>query len=77
MKTYAALTDQMAYDVALIKLAQRVGIECSASEFDVPERARAMLERTLFARGIPVSGIVHEPVSEDRAATEAEANDIL
>ncbi len=50
--TSTALADQVAYDIALIELAQCVGIDCGIETFDQPERRRLELTRELTARGI-------------------------
>jgi len=55
--TYAALVDNLNYDLALIELARHLGVECDASEFDQPDRARARLEGILSARAIRLDGI--------------------
>jgi hypothetical protein len=47
-----AVANQVAYDVALIKLARSVGIACDPATFDLPERRRNELDRQLEARGV-------------------------
>jgi hypothetical protein len=48
----ATLADQLAYDVALLRLARLVGIDCQSTEFGRPEQARRRLERLLATSGI-------------------------
>ena len=48
----SALSNQVAYDLALIDLARLVGIDCEATSFDQPQRRRIELERELASRGI-------------------------
>ena len=48
----AALANQVAFDLALIDLADSVGVECDPSSFDQPQRGRIALERELISRGI-------------------------
>ena len=54
---YGTLVNHLAYDAALIKLARLLGIVCGAEDYDLPERARARLERDLSVRGIPLDEI--------------------
>ncbi len=46
-----ALSDQIAYDVALIRYARCLGISCRPSEFDPPSRGRRIIERWISERG--------------------------
>ena len=39
----AALANQVAFDLALIDLAESVGLECAPSSFDQPQRGRKHL----------------------------------
>lgn len=55
--SYVNLIGHLAYDVALIRLARLLGLECGAEEFDLPEKARARLEGALSTRGIPLDEI--------------------
>jgi hypothetical protein len=48
----AALANQVAFDLALIDLAESVGLEVDSSSFDRPQRRRLELERELKSRGI-------------------------
>jgi hypothetical protein len=48
----AAVADQLAYDVALIELCRRLGVEVNLSRFGQPQHERARLEQALVARGI-------------------------
>jgi hypothetical protein len=50
----ATLADQLAYDVALLRLARLVGIDCQLSEFGRPEQARRRIEQLLTTHGIDV-----------------------
>ena len=50
--TAIAIADQLAYDIALINLARRCGIEANSGHFEPPQRERARLERILETRGI-------------------------
>jgi hypothetical protein len=47
-----AIGDQLAYDVALIRLARQWGVVCQASEFDQPQWRRNQLEETLASKGV-------------------------
>jgi len=49
---YDALSEEVAYDMALMKLCERHGIEAAASGFSHPKEERARLERALTAAGI-------------------------
>ncbi len=48
----AAVADQVAYDVALIRMARQLGIACDLTEFDPPQHERVRLEQQLELRGI-------------------------
>jgi hypothetical protein len=48
----SALSNQVAYDLALIDLARLVGIDCEATSFDQPQQRRIELERKLISRGL-------------------------
>jgi hypothetical protein len=48
----AVLALQIGYDVALLELAEAVGIETEPSRFEQPERERDRLRHALHARGI-------------------------
>jgi hypothetical protein len=48
----AALALQIGYDVALLRLADLIGIESDPSRFDRPQHERARLEGALAERGI-------------------------
>ncbi|HEY3941426.1 MAG TPA: hypothetical protein VGL60_02980 [Acidimicrobiales bacterium] len=50
-----AVADQVAYDVALIRLSREVGIECDPAAFDPPEQERARLRRVLASCGVQLS----------------------
>ena len=47
-----ALSDQIAYDVALIRYARCLGIACRPSDFDPPTRGRQDVERAVAECGI-------------------------
>jgi hypothetical protein len=49
-----AVTDQLSYDAALIRLSRRRGIEVDVEAFDFPARARAALEDALIELGVAV-----------------------
>jgi len=55
----AALANQVGFDLALIDLADTVGLECDPSSFDQPQRGRIALERELISRGIPLDERSH------------------
>jgi hypothetical protein len=48
----AAIADQLAYDVSLIELSRRLGIEADLTRFGQPQSERARLEHALVSRGI-------------------------
>jgi hypothetical protein len=47
-----SFTDQLAYDIALVHLADRLGVEWALHQFDQPARGRRALERALSERGV-------------------------
>jgi hypothetical protein len=51
----AAVADQVAYDVALTRLAQSLEVECDPTMFDRPEQQRLRLERAIAAAGIQLN----------------------
>lgn len=51
-----AIADQLAYDVALIELSRRLGIEVDLTKFGQPQHERARLEQVLVSRGILLDG---------------------
>jgi len=51
-KALSSLVDQLAYDVALVRLADRHGIHRDLDRFDQPGRGRLDLEEALTARGV-------------------------
>ena len=53
----ARVADQLAYDIALIGLAQELHIECHVDGFDQPEPERARVEDALAARGIQLDDL--------------------
>jgi hypothetical protein len=61
----AALALQIAYDVALLRLAELIGIESDPSRFDRPQLERSRLEGALADRGISLreKGASSEPVA--------------
>jgi hypothetical protein len=48
------VADQLAYDVALVRLARSLGTEWDLCRFNQPLRERRTLERALGVRGIPL-----------------------
>ena len=50
----AALANQVAFDLALIDLADSVGLGWTPSSFDQPQHGRIALHRELISRGIPL-----------------------
>ena len=46
-----AIADELAYDVALIELCRRLGIEVDVTRFGQPKHERTRLEQALEARG--------------------------
>jgi hypothetical protein len=53
----SGVAEQLAYDVALVGLARRLGIDCDLDHFDQPHRARHTLERALATRGVPLDDL--------------------
>lgn len=51
-----AVADQLAYDIALIRMARSAGVDCSVRGFDRPEQERLRLEHDLKSRGIQLDG---------------------
>jgi hypothetical protein len=50
-----ALTDEVAYDAALIRQARRLGIDCDPSLFGGAQHERHRLEQALRSRGLPLN----------------------
>jgi hypothetical protein len=50
----SALADQVAYDIALIRYARCIGIDCDPRHFGFPGAERRQIERMLASRGIPL-----------------------
>jgi len=46
------VTDQLAYDAALVRLARKRGVPTDLASFEVPARGRAQLEQALLDRGV-------------------------
>lgn len=46
------LSNQVAYDAALIRLARCLGIECGPVQFEVPARGRQELQQAISAHGV-------------------------
>jgi hypothetical protein len=49
-----AVSAELSYDVALIRLARLLGIECEINDFERPGRGRARIELKLTSLGIAV-----------------------
>ena len=47
-----AVANELAYDMALIRLATFLGIECKSEDFELPGRGRARVELSLMSKGI-------------------------
>jgi hypothetical protein len=69
---YDTLVDHLAYDAALIKLAWLLGVDCGAEDYDMPETARARLEKVLSSRGLVWDEIEPPTKETERVATEAD-----
>jgi hypothetical protein len=52
--TAPALTDQMAYDMALLRYARSLDIDSDSEGFGSPQNGRRRLEQLLASRGIPL-----------------------
>lgn len=50
--TAGALSDQIAYDVALIRYGRCLGIACRPTDFDPPTLGRQVIERRVAERGV-------------------------
>jgi len=59
----AVLALQLGYDVALLVLAELVGVDTDPSRFEQPQRERARVEHALNERGISL-----RPLQEDASA---------
>jgi hypothetical protein len=57
----SALASQVAYDLALIRLARSVGLACQPNDFSQPEVQRHELHRALASRGIHLNGADEDP----------------
>jgi len=49
---FQAVADQLAYDAALVRLAQNRGMTIGPDAFAIPERGRAEIEDALIASGV-------------------------
>lgn len=49
-----SVSDELSYDVALIRLARLFGIACEVDDFERPGHGRARIELNLTSRGIAV-----------------------
>jgi len=61
------VSDQLAYDVALVMLAVEHGIDVELDGFDRPQLGRSRLEEALAARGIPIDEAEDQPMSPGRS----------
>ena len=59
----AAVVDQLAYDMALVRLSRCLGIDCDIAGFDRPERERARLKEALASRGVHLDELDGRPES--------------
>jgi len=59
-----AVAGQLAYDLALVELARRLGIDFDVRRFDRPQEERARLEGALGARGIHLDVLSGETEAE-------------
>jgi hypothetical protein len=59
-----AIADQLAYDVALVELSQRLGIEVDLTRFGQPRQERGRLEQALITRGVHLSDFKETQASE-------------
>jgi hypothetical protein len=46
------LTDELAYDIALVVLARGLGIDCDLFGFEQPQHERSILEKKLTTSGV-------------------------
>ena len=65
-----AVSDELSYDVALIRLARLLGIVCDINDFQRPGHGRARIELNLMSLGIAVD----ELDSQTRPAADAREN---
>ena len=61
-----AVSDQLAYDVALVRLAVEHGIDFELDGFERPQLGRSRLEQALAVQGVPMDDVVDEPTSPGR-----------
>jgi hypothetical protein len=64
-----SVTDQLAYDAALVRLCRRRGVPVELDSFDVPKRGRAQLEQALLDKGVNLptrSGTGADTAYDDR-----------
>ena|ERR1700733_15670398 len=52
-----AVANELSYDVALIRLAWLLGIECEIKDFDRPGDGRARIELSLTSRGVQIGNL--------------------
>lgn len=52
-----AVADQLAYDVALIELAESLGIDCGPLRFGRLPSGRNAVEQALISRGVPLDDL--------------------
>jgi hypothetical protein len=60
-----AIADQLAYDVALVELSRRLGIEVDLTRFGQPRQERGRLEQALISRGVHLGDFKEAQVSEE------------
>jgi hypothetical protein len=53
-RALGAVSEQLAYDVALIEFAEGLGIGCDPLRFGRPQGERHAIEQALISRGIPL-----------------------
>jgi hypothetical protein len=58
-----AVSDQLAYDVALVTLAVEHGIEVELDGFERPQLGRTRLEQALALQGISMDDVEDQPTS--------------
>jgi hypothetical protein len=63
--TLNALSNELDYDIALIKLCRRLDIQSDVHSFDPPHRERSRLEKSLADYGIRLDELESEGVNDD------------
>ena len=62
----SALSNELDYDIALIKLCRRLDIQSDVHSFDPPQRKRSRLEESLADYGIRLDELESDGINDGR-----------